>query len=106
MRHNLPVIETRALGRHVRRRLVAARACDISNMVYKLNHEYIPIMFIGQNEKSLELTKICIYKTIWPERMFNFNVISNSYDTDKVSAQHYNLQKAELYNHWVGDIIR
>ena len=57
MRHNLSAIETGALGGNARRRFVAAGACDISNMVYKLVHEYTPIMFIGQNEKSLELTK-------------------------------------------------
>ena len=53
-----------ALGRHARRRFVATGACDISNMVYKLIHGYIPIMFIGQNEKSLELAKNCMYRTI------------------------------------------
>jgi len=52
-----PVIETGTLDMNARRRFGATSACDISDMVYKLVHWYIPLMFIGQNEKSLELVK-------------------------------------------------
>ena len=41
-------VDTRALGGNARRLFVATGACDISNMVYWLNHENILFMFIGK----------------------------------------------------------
>jgi hypothetical protein len=42
----------------IRKRLVATGACDISNMVYKLNHGFTPIIIIGKAKKELDLQNI------------------------------------------------
>jgi hypothetical protein len=39
-------------------RFVAAWAFDISNMVYKLNHGYTLMIFIGRAKKELDLQNI------------------------------------------------
>ena len=48
---SLFTFESVALGRHARRRLVAAGACDISDMVYRLNHEIHPVYSYRPRQK-------------------------------------------------------